>query len=171
LRPAVRGQTVKYNRKLRAGRGFSLQELKQAGFNAKAARGLGIAVDHRRRNRSEEGLKKNVDRLKSYRSKLVVFPRNSTSQRVKKGDSSAADRKAVAQQSVASSFPIAQDPKRTKARKITDKEKDFKAAATARKATTDAKRWGAREKRAKDKAEAAKAPKAQAVDDAAMGDE
>jgi len=28
LRPAVRGQTLKYNTKLRAGRGFTLEELK-----------------------------------------------------------------------------------------------------------------------------------------------
>jgi large subunit ribosomal protein L13e len=32
LRPAVRCQTVKYNRKVRAGRGFSLDELKVSGW-------------------------------------------------------------------------------------------------------------------------------------------
>jgi large subunit ribosomal protein L13e len=33
-------------------------------------------VDHRRRNRSLEGLQANVARIKAYRSNLVIFPRN-----------------------------------------------------------------------------------------------
>lgn len=36
---------------------------------------MGIVVDHRRRSKSEEGQKLNVERLKEYRSRLVVFPR------------------------------------------------------------------------------------------------
>src|SRR5258706_14888141 len=63
LRPAVRGQTVRYNSKIRQGRGFSLGELKEAGVTPKAALRLGIIVDHRRRNLSEQGEKLNVDRL------------------------------------------------------------------------------------------------------------
>jgi len=58
LRPAVRAQTVRYNRKVREGRGFTLAELKSAGIGKKEARGVGIVVDHRRRNLSEEGKKK-----------------------------------------------------------------------------------------------------------------
>ena len=54
LRPAVRCPTVKYNLRVRAGRGCTLAELKAANVNKKAARGVGIAVDHRRTNRSEE---------------------------------------------------------------------------------------------------------------------
>jgi large subunit ribosomal protein L13e len=84
LRPIVRGQTNKYNAKIRAGRGFSLAELKAAKINRKQALGIGIAVDHRRKNKSEESFQVNVDRLKVYKSKLVVFPRNATSKRVKK---------------------------------------------------------------------------------------
>jgi len=57
LRPAVRAQTVRYNRKVREGRGFTLAELKSAGIGKKEARGVGIVVDHRRRNLSEEGKK------------------------------------------------------------------------------------------------------------------
>ncbi|TPX35544.1 hypothetical protein SmJEL517_g02067 [Synchytrium microbalum] len=75
LKPAVRGQTIKYNSKLRSGRGFSLIELKQAGIRRKEARTIGIAVDHRRKNRSEEGLAMNVERLKAYKSRLIVFPK------------------------------------------------------------------------------------------------
>ena len=75
LRPAVRGQTVQYNTKIREGRGFTLAELKEAGIGKKQARGIGIIVDHRRRNLSKEGKKLNVERLKAYKSKLIVFPR------------------------------------------------------------------------------------------------
>jgi len=60
LRPIVHGQTLKYNMKVRAGRGFSLEELKAAGIPKKLAPTIGIAVDHRRRNRSLEGLQTNV---------------------------------------------------------------------------------------------------------------
>lgn len=86
LRPAVRGQTVRYNRKLREGRGFTLAELKEAGIGKKEARGVGIVVDHRRRNLSEEGKKLNVERLNAYKTRLIVFPRKAG--KPKKGDSS-----------------------------------------------------------------------------------
>ncbi|CAD8054273.1 unnamed protein product [Paramecium sonneborni] len=75
LRPVVRGQTIKYNNVQKLGRGFSLIELKEAGLNAAFARTIGIAVDHRRRNQSQEELNNNVKRLKAYLSKLVVYPR------------------------------------------------------------------------------------------------
>lgn len=86
LRPAVRGQTVRYNRKLREGRGFTLAELKEAGIGRKEALSVGIVVDHRRRNLSEEGKKINVERLRDYKTRLLVFPRKAS--KVKKGDSS-----------------------------------------------------------------------------------
>ena len=84
LRPAVRAQTVRYNRKVREGRGFTLGELKEAGIGKKEARGVGIVVDHRRRNLSEEGKAINVERLKAYKARLIVFPRNA--KKPKKGD-------------------------------------------------------------------------------------
>jgi ribosomal protein L13E len=86
LRPAVRAQTVRYNRKVREGRGFTLAELKEAGIGRKEARGVGVVVDHRRRNLSEEGKKINVDRLKAYKARLIVFPRKAG--KPKTGDSS-----------------------------------------------------------------------------------
>ncbi|KAG8904388.1 60S ribosomal protein L13 [Tulasnella sp. 403] len=79
LRPVVRCPTVRYNMKVREGHGFSLTELKEAGIHKLEARGLGIKVDKRRRNLSEEGKKANVDRLLAYKSRLLVFskrPRN-----------------------------------------------------------------------------------------------
>jgi large subunit ribosomal protein L13e len=42
------------------------------------AQTIGIAVDYRRKNRSEEGLNENVQRLKAYQSKLVLFPKASS---------------------------------------------------------------------------------------------
>jgi large subunit ribosomal protein L13e len=86
LRPAVRAQTVRYNRRVREGRGFTLAELKAAGVGKKEAKGVGIVVDHRRRNLSEEGKLVNVERLKAYKARLIVYPRKP--KQPKKGDSS-----------------------------------------------------------------------------------
>lgn len=76
LRPIVNCPTFRYNMKVRSGRGFSLQEVRAAGLNPKFARTIGIAVDHRRRNVSVEGLQRNVARLKAYKAKLILFPLN-----------------------------------------------------------------------------------------------
>lgn len=89
LRPIVHPPTIKYNYKMRQGRGFTLDELKEAGVNRKEARTIGIAVDHRRRNRSAESLQLNVQRLKEYKSKLILFPRNRA--KPKAGDSEPAE--------------------------------------------------------------------------------
>lgn len=59
--------------------------LQAAGIHKKTARTIGISVDHRRRNRSTESLQSNVQRLKEYRSKLILFPRKASAP--KKGDS------------------------------------------------------------------------------------
>lgn len=59
--------------------------LQAAGIHKKTARTIGIAVDSRRRNRSTESLQANVQRLKEYRSKLILFPRKASAP--KKGDS------------------------------------------------------------------------------------
>eukprot|EP01083_Nonionella_stella_P125886 380828_1 len=95
LRPYVHCPTQKYNSKLRLGRGFTLEELKEAGISAKFARTVGICVDHRRDNKSEEALKLNADRLKEYKERLVVFPRNS--RKTKKGDATKEEIAAVKQ--------------------------------------------------------------------------
>ena len=49
------------------------------------ARTIGIAVDHRRRNKSVESLQTNVQRLKEYRSKLILFPVHAN-KKPRKGD-------------------------------------------------------------------------------------
>ena len=75
LRPIVSSATRKYAGKVRYGRGFTLDELKAAGLTAAFARTVGISVDHRRTNTSEEQLQLNTERLNSYKSKLILFPR------------------------------------------------------------------------------------------------
>ena len=66
LRPVVRPPTQRYNFKTRLGRGFTLEELKAAGIPKKLAPTIGIAVDHRRRNRSEESLAVSRPRLAAF---------------------------------------------------------------------------------------------------------
>lgn len=60
-----------------------------AGINRKFAQTIGISVDHRRTNKCDESLNANVERLKSYKARLVIFPRRAGV--YKQGDSSAAD--------------------------------------------------------------------------------
>lgn len=148
--------TVKYNARVRAGRGFTLAELKAAKVNKKAARSIGIAVDHRRTNRSEESFQVNVQRLKLYKSKLVVFPRKN-SKRVKAGDSTAEQTAAAVQVLTKQTLPIDVSAGRIKARKITSVEADAQVAPLLKKLRTDAKLWGKREKREADKKAAAAA--------------
>jgi len=169
LRPIVHAPTIKYNMKVRAGRGFTLAELKAAGVNKKAALGIGIAVDHRRKNRSEEGFALNVNRLKLYKSKLVIFPRKPTSKRAKKGDSSKEELAQAQQVRSIDVLPLSATvhDHKPKARKITKDERDAKVTAVLRKALTDSKLWGMREKRAKDKADEAAGKKSKP----AAGDE
>jgi len=129
LRPIVHGQTQKYNMKVRAGRGFSLEELKAAGIPKKLAPTIGIAVDHRRRNRSLESLQANVQRLKTYKAKLVVFPR--TSRKLKAGDSSP-EELATATQVQGKYMTITQEKPSLELVKVTDEMKNFKAYAKLR---------------------------------------
>ena len=162
LRPIVQAPTLKYNMKVRQGRGFTLDELKAAGVQRKAALGLGIAVDHRRKNRSEEGFTLNVNRLKLYASRLVVFPRNPTSKRAKKGDSSKEELAQAKQVTAVHTLPLSLSvhQHKVKARKVSKEEREATVAAVLRKALTDEKLWGVREKRAKDKADEAAGKKA-----------
>ncbi|KAK0198184.1 60S ribosomal protein L13 [Armillaria mellea] len=172
LRPAVRGQTVRYNRKLREGRGFTFAELKEAGIGKKEARSVGIVVDHRRRNSSEEGKKVNVERLKAYKTKLVVFPRKAG--KPKKGDSSVSfccysstvqfvhtlccrlDDLTAA--TTRAAFPLPESYVAEAPRKITEEERSVEAYRTLRIARANARHEGARKARVakKEEEEAAK---------------
>jgi len=77
LRPVVRAPTQKYNSKVRLGRGFTLEELRAAGFEPRYAQTVGVSVDHRRSNKSEESFQANVERLKDYKTRLVVVSKKS----------------------------------------------------------------------------------------------
>lgn len=153
LRPVVHCQTVKYNRKQRVGRGFTLEELKEAGIPAKLAPTIGIAVDHRRRNRSLESLQENAGRLKAYKANLVVFPRRAGKPRA--GDASAEELAAVAQLSGAIA-PIRAAKPALELVKLTEEQKAARAYYTLRLERTNVKLAGLRAKRA---AEAAAAEK------------
>ena len=77
LRPIVRGQTNKYNTKIKLGRGFTKKELKDAGISGLSyARSLGIAVDLRRKDTSQETLSLNSGGIKEYLARMILYPRN-----------------------------------------------------------------------------------------------
>merc|ERR1712066_267591 len=86
----------------------------------KLAPTIGIAVDHRRRNKCAESLKANVDRLKLYKSKLLVFPRRHGTKAVKAGDTPRSELKNVAQNTLKEIIPVPKPELRIKARAITD---------------------------------------------------
>ncbi|XP_016965086.1 60S ribosomal protein L13 [Drosophila biarmipes] len=159
LRPVVRCPTIRYHTKLRAGRGFTLEELKGAGISANFAKTIGISVDKRRKNKSLESRQRNIQRLKEYRSKLILFPINE--KKIRKGESSLEECK-LATQLKGPVMPITNEqPAVVEFRDVTKEEKKFKAFATLRKARTDARLVGIRAKRAKEAAES---------EDAAKGD-
>merc|ERR1712079_374129 len=147
LRPVVSCPTYKYNLKQRLGRGFTLEELKAAGLSKNYAQTIGIAVDHRRRNKSVESLQQNTQRLKEYKSKLILFPLNSKKPR--KGDSTAEElSKAV--QLAGEVMPVKPVVKRARAMELTDDMKKFQAFQTIRQARSFQALHGIRAKRAAD---------------------
>jgi large subunit ribosomal protein L13e len=160
LRPVVRCPTIRYNRRVRAGRGFTLEELKEAKIPRKFALSIGIPVDHRRQNTSVESLQANVARLNEYRSKLILFPRRAN--RPKSGDASKEDVTTATQtRNVAAVFPINPNPGRTEfaERTITDAERERNVFRELRVARADARNAGVREKRQKAKEDEAAAKK------------
>ncbi|MES1910907.1 MAG: hypothetical protein MHM6MM_003427 [Cercozoa sp. M6MM] len=132
LRPVVRCPTNKYNNKVRAGRGFTLDELKAAGVSPLQARSIGISVDHRRKNRSQEQFKQNVQRLQAYKAKLVILD--------KKGEKPAFPGAEAVVEEVAKKIYVAEE--------VTKALTGTSAFGTLRKARNDARKAGRREKRA-----------------------
>ncbi|KAF2139315.1 uncharacterized protein K452DRAFT_75148 [Aplosporella prunicola CBS 121167] len=159
LRPVVRCPTVKYNRRVRAGRGFSLAELKAAGIPRKLAPTIGISVDPRRQNLSEESLKANVERLQEYRNRLIVFPRRTGTKSIKKGDATAEEVKAAKSgegfaKLSNQTLPIVQDKGITEGA-VADFPATENAFRKLREVRSEARLVGVRAKRAKAAAEAA----------------
>merc|ERR1712224_172814 len=124
LRPVVHPPTQRYNMKLRLGRGFTLAELRAAKIAPKMAPTIGISVDHRRRNRCTESLQENVNRLKLYKSKLLIFPKKSGKKGVKQGDTPKSELANVAQNTLKEIIPVPKPSLRIKARAISAKEKE-----------------------------------------------
>ncbi|CCU81615.1 unnamed protein product [Blumeria hordei] len=161
LRPIVRCPTIKYNRRVRAGRGFSIAELKEAGIPRKLAPTIGISVDPRRQNLSQESLAINVERLKTYHSRMILFPRKSA--KPKKADASKEEIKS-AQNTVSNlriSLPIATISGGVSEIKKSEMPEPVEGGAyrKLRDARSEARYSGKREKRAKDKADEAAAAK------------
>lgn len=158
LRPVVRCPTIKHNRRERAGRGFTIAELKAAGIPRPLAPTIGIAVDHRRQNLSEESIARNVARLKEYHSRLVVLPRRSNAP--KKGEVKASDLGADTVRNVAANFPVPVAQGVTEV-SVSDMPKPIEGGAhrAYRMAWSNQRHQGAREKRVRDKADAEAAAK------------
>lgn len=134
-----------------------MEELKSAGINRQFAQTVGIAVDHRRTNKCEESLKLNVDRLKEYKSRLVVFPRHLKN--IKKGDATK-EEIANVHQIVGDIIPAPKKADAVTFSAVTDALKEAKGYAALRRARADARLVGIREKQAKapkDKKDAAPA--------------
>ncbi|KAL8370073.1 hypothetical protein RB595_000437 [Gaeumannomyces hyphopodioides] len=149
LRPVVQCPTIKYNRRARLGRGFTLDELKAAGLHKRQARTIGIAVDARRTNFSEESLARNVERLKAYQERLVVFP--------KKGKKPAVADKTAAK--VSAVIPLPTTEGFAEISKSDIPKSETSAYRQLRDARANFRNEGAREKRVRDKAEAETAKK------------
>jgi len=155
LRPLVHCPTQKYSSKVKLGRGFTLEELKEAGINRQFAKSVGIAVDHRRTNKCTESLNLNVDRLKDYKARLILFPRNA--KKPTKGDATSEQVKEATQLK----GPIAPVTKASKAVEfvdVSDELKESSAYATLRTARNDARLVGIRAKKQKEKAEKGEKP-------------
>lgn len=156
LRPIVRCSTARFNMRVRQGRGFTLEELKTAGISPKVAQTIGIAVDKRRKNKSVESLQQNVQRLKEYKSKLILFPIKRRSP--KKTDSSEQECR-LAQQVTTDLLPVKmgkQTGDSEAPRKVTEAEAKFSAFHTARQARVNKKLAPGRAKRAKEREAEAK---------------
>lgn len=132
----------------------------EAGIPRKLAPTIGISVDPRRANLSEEALAVNVQRLKAFKERLVLFPRNAKV--TKNGDAPEKEVEAAKQigphlyagkvKQSNKAFPI--DNKVViKEGKISDYPATENAYRVLRDARSDARLVGKREKRAKAKEE------------------
>merc|ERR1711989_133842 len=132
----------------RAGRGFTLEEIKAAGLSKKFARTIGIAVDHRRRNKRGESLQLNTQRLKEFKSKMILFPINAKKPR--KGDATAEEMSKAVQLAGTKVMTPKAVTKRPRAMAITADMQAFKAFQTIRQARAFKRLHGIRAKKAAD---------------------
>jgi large subunit ribosomal protein L13e len=166
LRPAVRISTIASNNRQRLGRGFSVEEIKKAGLTVAFARTVGITVDTRRRNLSEEALQQNIQRLNEYKAKLVLFPRQAG--KTKKGPIADSAEEALknVQQLQGNVLPIATTVSQSEPREITAAERKKSAHKTLRHARRTVKAVGYLVKKKRAAEEAANATGGRKSDDA-----
>jgi large subunit ribosomal protein L13e len=149
LRPVVRGCTKRYNRRVREGKGFTLEELAAAKVAPAFAKTIGIAVDHRRTNRSTESKQLNVARLKAYKEKLVLLPKKAG--KPKKGvagvlsDTPNVEASNQTQVQMDVALPMTQDVKREKPMTISKGLKSFQCHRQIRQEWSNKKHFGKRE--------------------------
>lgn len=142
LRPEVRCPTVRYQLRVRAGRGFTEEELKAAGIAPKYAPTIGIAFDHRRKNRSEAAFQTNVQRLKEYKSRLSIFPLNKRTPADKLRKNTPYSELKNAVQATGDIIPFTKVSKEVVFRKIEEAETKRSAFATLRRARGQARGVG-----------------------------
>ena len=144
---------------MRLGRGFTLTEIRQAGLTTRFARTVGIAVDHRRKNRNQESLETNVNRLKEFKAKIVLYPRNEY--KPKKGVINDATKQQIESAVVSQNtsqyvLPLPEADKSLEVVKITPEMQKLLVYSKLRRLRRD-KFWkGKREKRAREAEEAKK---------------
>ena len=109
------------------------------------AQTIGISVDPRRRNKSVEALQLNVQRLKEYKAKLILFPIKGSKPR--KGDASKEDME-KASQLLGHIMPVKKtSASRIRPMEVTEDLKNFKAYAALSQARAYKRLHGIREKR------------------------
>lgn len=135
IRPIVRCPSNRYNTKIRIGRGFTIEELRGAKISLSLAPTIGIAVDKRRTNKSKESLELNIQRLKDYKARLVVFPFHS--RKAKQGDSTKEELENVKQVNDKNVIPLIDNSKKLASSgfmEITEEMKKKSAVGELRKA-------------------------------------
>ncbi|XP_066987347.1 large ribosomal subunit protein eL13 [Macrobrachium rosenbergii] len=152
LKPIITCPSNRYHIKKRLGKGFTLEELKGAGLNKRYAMTIGIAVDHRRTNKSMQSLQRNVRRLKEYKSKLILFPLKVNKPR--KADSSPQEL-AMAQQLVGEVLPLHPQSITEASRKVSKRDKTYSCFNALKSERSTARNWGKRAKKAQEAAESA----------------
>lgn len=159
LRPIVSSCTRKYTGKQRYGRGFTHDELRAASISPEFARTVGIAVDHRRTCTSQEQMDINLQRLKDYKAKLILFPLKEghpkKGDKMTLGDATAEALKTAAANNQLSGrvLPHSAAAQQDEFVALTKEDKERRVHSTTRVARVTKRYTGRRVKRAKDAAE------------------
>uniref|UniRef100_A0A2P2HW08 Large ribosomal subunit protein eL13 n=1 Tax=Hirondellea gigas TaxID=1518452 RepID=A0A2P2HW08_9CRUS len=154
LRPICRSASIRHNNRVRLGRGFTNHELRFAKISKKDALKIGIAVDRRRRSKSNEAMQANIQRLREYRRKLILFPKNS--KKTKKGEASAAELKLATQLKGKIVMPLKKYRFHLDAAQVIDpKLRRTDVYSMLIDARSTERKWGMRAKKAREAAEEA----------------